>query len=322
MSSTIARPLAASRSLAGMATLALGVFLFSTQDAIIKGISGDYAVTQAIVIRSLVAMPILCVMVWREAGLGRLVSRNILGLLLRGAILLVSYTTYYMAFPALPLAEAIALFFTSPIFVTLLAGPMLGEQVTLKSWAAIAVGFIGVLVILRPGSALFEPAALLSLVSAGAYGLSMVLARRLGVVEPATVMAFYQNAVYLAGALAIAGICAGLGLTQRGHPSLDFLVRPWVLPTMRDFLLMGACGVIAAIAMSLLTEAYKLAEANLVTVFEYTGMIWAPLWGFVFFAEVPRWTTFAGMALILSAGLYSARAAALAKRRTESAPNG
>ena len=195
----------------------------------------------------------------------------------------------------------------------LLAGPLLGEKVSLKSWFAVAIGFVGVVFIVRPGSALFEPAALLSLISAAAYALAMIFARRLGVAEPATVMAFYQNGAYLLGAIVIAGICATLGLTKLGHPSLDFLVRPWVTPTLRDFLLMGACGVIAAIAMSLLTQAYRLAEANLVTVFEYTGMIWAPLWGYLFFAEVPRWTTVTGMALIVAAGLYSLMGAAAAK---------
>ena len=219
-----------------------------------------------------------------------------------------------MAFPALPLAEAIALFFVSPIFVTLLAGPLLGERVGLKSWFAVAIGFAGVLFILRPGSDLFEPAALLSLISAAAYALAMVLARRLGVSEPATVMAFYQNGAYLLGALVIAGVCAALGLTKLGHPSLDFLVRPWVLPTIKDFLLMAACGVIAAFAMSLLTQAYKLAEANHVTVFEYTGMIWAPLWGFLFFGESPRWMTLVGMGLIVVAGVYSLMGAAAERR--------
>jgi drug/metabolite transporter (DMT)-like permease len=302
------------RNIAGMAALAFGIFIFSTQDAIIKSISGDYAVTQAIVTRSLVSLPILAAMVHAESGLRSLISANFWGLVARGVILLTSYTAYYMAFPALPLAEAIALFFVSPIFVTLLAGPLLGENVSLKSWLAVAIGFAGVLFIVRPGDALFEPAALLSLISAATYALAMVLARKLGVSEPATVMAFYQNGAYLLGAIVIAGVCAALGLTKLGHPSLDFLVRPWVTPTLRDFLLMGACGVIAAIATSLLTQAYRLAEANFVTVFEYTGMIWAPLWGFLFFAEIPRWTTLIGMLLIVAAGVYSLMGTATGRR--------
>jgi drug/metabolite transporter (DMT)-like permease len=189
--SMTARP--QTRNIAGMAALALGIFVFSTQDAIIKSISGDYALTQAIVIRSVVSLPILAAMVHAESGLRNLISANFWGLLARGLILLLSYTAYYMAFPALPLAEAIALFFVSPIFVTLLAGPLLGERVSLKSWLAVAIGFAGVLFIVQPGGALFEPAALLGLVSAAANALAMIFARKLGVSEPATVMAFNQN---------------------------------------------------------------------------------------------------------------------------------
>jgi len=303
---------AQNRTIVGMAALALGILVFSTQDAIIKSISGEYALTQAIVIRSLVSLPILLVMAHFETGLSALISRNFKSLVGRGAVLLVSYTSYYMAFPALPLAEAIALYFISPIIVTLLAGPLLGERVTIRSWGAVGAGFAGVLFIMRPGVGLFEPATLLSLLSAAAYAFGMTLARKLGDQEPSAVMAFYQNAVYGVGALAIAGICAAFQVTRLGHPSLDFLVRPWAAPTARDFLLMAACGVIAAVAMWLLTQAYRMAEANRVTVFEYTGMIWAPLWGYLFFAEVPRLTTLIGMGLIVAAGLAAAQGATAA----------
>ena len=100
------------------------------------------------------------------------------------------------------------------------------------------------------------------------------------------------------------------GIDHLGHPSFDFLVRAWAWPNSYDLFLMGVCGVIAAVAMSLLTNAYRTADANLVTVFEYTGMFWAPLWGFLFFSEIPRWTTLTGLGLILVAGLISVRLAA------------
>jgi drug/metabolite transporter (DMT)-like permease len=296
-------------SLIGIASLSAGIFIFSMQDAILKGLSGDHAVTLAIFVRSVVGFPILFAMVHFECGLGRLRSKNFPLLALRGLILLTSYTTYYMAFPALPLAEAVALFFTSPIFVTIFATFMLGERATPRAWAAVILGFVGVLIILRPGTGLFEPAALLSLFSAAAYALSMVLARRYGSSEPSTVMAFYVNGVYLFAAAGIAGVFHLLGISEAGHPSLDFLVRPWAMPDIRDLLLMGACGVIAAVGMSLLTHAYRMAQANLVTVFEYTGMLWVPLWGFVFFAEVPNVMTVIGTAIIIFAGIFAVRSA-------------
>ena len=298
------------KDLIGIASLALGVVVFSLQDAIIKSISGDYPVTMAIVVRCLVALPLLLIMVHLEVGLGRLLSRNAGVLILRGIILLVAYTTYFMSLAALPLAEAIALFFTAPLIITLLSGPLLGERVSLQAWIAVIVGFIGVLIILRPGSALFEPAALLSLVSATTYALSMVIARRIGVTEAATVMAFYQNGVYLIGASLAAVAISLIGIEQLGHPSLDFLVRPWSSPRSLDLLLMAVCGVIAAFGMFLLTNAYRSARASLVTVFEYTGMIWGPLWGYLFFSEIPSWSTATGMALIIGAGLFALRTAA------------
>jgi drug/metabolite transporter (DMT)-like permease len=298
-----------SNNLTGIASLSAGIMIFSLQDAILKGVSGDHAVTLAIVLRSLVGLPILLAMVAYANGLAALKSRNWKLLIARGLILLISYTSYYMAFPALPLAEAVALFFTSPIFVTLLASVMLREKVTPQAWASVVAGFIGVLIILRPGSGLFEPAALLSLFSAASYAFSMILARKHGAEEPTTVMSFYVNAVYLAAAAVIAGSFHALGITAAGHPSLDFLVRPWDMPGTRDLLLMGLCGVIAALGMSLLTHAYRLASANLVTVFEYTGMIWVPLWGYLLFAEVPKVTTVVGTAIIIAAGLFAVRSA-------------
>ena len=129
------------RNLLGILSLIFGVMLFSTQDAIIKSISGDYAVTFAMATRCLVALPLLLLMVHFECGIAKLRSALFWALVMRGAILLVAYTTYYMALPALPLAEAIALFFAAPIIVTLLSVPMLGENVSAQSWAAIALGF-------------------------------------------------------------------------------------------------------------------------------------------------------------------------------------
>ena len=293
----------------GILSLCASVLVFSFQDAILKGLSGSHAVTLAIVLRSIVGLPILLAMVHFDSGLKALKTNNWRLLIVRGLILMTSYTTYYMAFPALPLAEAVALFFTSPIFVTLLAWIFLKEKITPLAWVAVVAGFAGVLIILQPGSGLFKPAALLSLFSAAAYALSMILARRYGARESTTVMAFYVNAVYLCGASLIAGLVSVLGIAPIGNPSIDFLVRPWALPDVTDMVLMGLCGVIAAVGMTLLTHAYRMGNSNLVTVFEYTGMFWVPLWGYLLFAEVPNMTTIIGTAIIIFSGLLAVKAA-------------
>nr|WP_316653642.1 DMT family transporter [uncultured Gellertiella sp.] len=293
------------RTMLGVLFLCIGVLVFSLQDAIIKKVSGSYALSEVVSIRCLVSVPILFVIVHWEAGLSALRSRNFRALLFRAAIMLCAYTTYYLAFPALKLADAVALYFTVPLFMLAMAAMFLGEKVGWRRISAVLIGFAGVIVMLRPGAGVFEPAALLSLFSAATYGFSMLMARKLGCEEKASVMAFYQNGVYLAGALGFALVLHLTGTHSAHHPSLNFLVRPWTMPPTGDFLLIASCGVIAAIGMMFLTHAYRIAKASIVVSFEYTGLLWSPLWGFLFFGEVPYITTLYGAALIIGGGLFA-----------------
>ena len=121
----------------GIRFLCAGVFVFSLQDAVIKQVSGDYPLTQVVTIRCLVALPILLVLVQLEAGWRAIFSPQFKALSARAGIMFVSYTAYYMAFPAMNLAYAVALYFTVPLFVTALAGPFLGERI---GWKACKIG--------------------------------------------------------------------------------------------------------------------------------------------------------------------------------------
>ena len=293
------------RTLLGVVYLCLGVFVFSVQDAIVKAVSGNYPLTEVVTIRSLVSMPILLAMVHHEAGLGAIFSKNLKALVYRALIMLFAYTTYYMAFPALKLADAVALYFTVPLFMLAMAAPILGETIGWRRISAVVVGFLGVIVMLRPGAGVFEPAALLTLFSAATYALSMLMARKLGNTEKASVLTFWQNAVYLIGATLLAAILGLTGFHDAAHPSIKFLVRAWVMPQTTDLLLIASCGVLAAIGLLSLTHAYRIAKASVVTSFEYTGLLWAPLWGYLFFGEVPYATTYYGAALIIAAGLFA-----------------
>ena len=292
----------ARNNLIGIACLCAGSLIFSLQDSAIKAISGGNAVTLAIVLRAAVSIPILAAITYFHGGLRQIADKQWPRLTMRGAILLVSYTSYFMAFPALPLAQAVALYLTAPLFVTLLAVPILHERVNWKSWAAVSLGLVGVFIILQPGTDLFNPAALLSLIAGAAYALAQVLARKYGADTSASVMSFYQNSVYLILASAVAALITLIGLKPPGHPSLDFLFRAWAWPTQHDAMLMAGCGVIAALGSTLLTNAYRVGKASVVTPFEYVGMIWASTFGFLFFGEVPRATTLMGMGLIALAG--------------------
>ena len=296
------------RNLAGILSLLAGVFLISVQDMIIKSISGTYAVSLAILLRSVVAFFVLLIIVHYESGLSRINTPRAWQLVARGGVLLTAYAAYYVSIAALPLAEAIALFFMAPVFVTLLSGPLLGEKVPAAAWVAVMLGFSGVMFILKPGTSFFEPAALLSLFSALAYAYGMILARRYGKDTPAAVMAFYQNCTYIVVSAAFAAVVMGLGVAPQGHASLQFLFRAWTMPPLHDALILGGSGVVAALAVVLLTNAYKRGQASLIAPFEYTGMLWATFWGFAVFREQPDPWTMLGMALIACAGWLALRA--------------
>ncbi|WP_181170952.1 MULTISPECIES: DMT family transporter [unclassified Mesorhizobium] len=293
------------RMVLGMLSLCLGVLVFSLQDPLVKAVSGGYSVTEVMAIRAIVALPILIVLVHADVGLRAILSRRFGMLTMRAFIQFTSYTMYYLAIAALPLADAVALYFMAPLCIMVLAGPYLGERVSWQALATVLIGLLGVVVMLRPGAGLFDWAALLSLGSAVLYGFSQLMARKIGDTESSTVMAFYQNGAYLAGAALVASLFWLAGINHAAHPSLEFLVRPWLWPTLPDFLKMAACGFVASAGMILLSQAYRMAPANRVATFEYTGILWSPLWGFLFFAEVPRSTTVIGAALIIGAGLLA-----------------
>ena len=230
--------------------LCAGIFVFSLQDLVVKSVSGLYPVHEVIVIRSVAAIPFLFVLVWQAGGLRAARSPRAGALLLRSVMMLLAYTTYFLAFPVMKLADINALYATVPLFVTALAGPFLGEKITAQRWAAVAVGFVGVLIMVRPGATVFELASLLPILSALAYATAQILARRIGLAYSAAVMSFYQNFIYLGGAAILAAVVTGWGGGYSGHPSIEFLMRQWVMPDLQDLILIALCGPIAAIRMT------------------------------------------------------------------------
>jgi drug/metabolite transporter (DMT)-like permease len=294
--------------LTGIVALCAGAFVFSLQDLIIKWVSGDYPLPEVLAIRGVVAFFPLLLLAHLEGGLAGLRTRRPLVLLARAGLLLVSYTAYYLAIAAIPLAEAVSLYYSAPLFIVALAGPLLHERIPHSRWLVIALGLAGVVLVLRPGSGAFDPAALLSVVSAAFYGLAALMARRLRATERASVMSFYQNLVFFAAALAM-GVVAGDGrFSGSGHASVQFLLRGWAMPPLGDFLLFAATGLIGAFGSWLLTQGYRMAEANVVAPFEYTSIVWAVLWGALIWGEMPSAFTAGGVALVIGAGLYVLRA--------------
>lgn len=295
----------------GILALVLGIAIFSVQDVILKLLSGDYPLYQAMVIRSLTAVPLLMVIVAVLDGrLTTITTPNWRWMMARGALGFVAYTAYYLGLAALPMADTVALFFTAPLFITLAAALAFRERIGPVKLFALIAGFAGMLMIFRPSANLFDPAALLPVLGALGYALQQLAARVLGRTETAAAMTFWSNMTFLIGGLALAAVFGSGAYEGAAHPSLAFLTRGWQPLLMRDLLLFMACGGIAAVGLSLLTYAYRVAPSSTVAPFEYSFIFWGVLWGWVFWADLPSAFAWGGIALLVGAGILVIRAEA------------
>ena len=311
------RTIVLNRQVLGMLCVAAGVSIFSLHDAIVKGLSDTLPVHQIVFVRSVVAFPILLCIAFAE-GSGRLTLRRWRLHALRGLIMYVSFTTYYLALARLLLAENTTLFFSAPLFVAALSVPILTERVERGSWAAIGIGFIGVLIVLRPGFEVVDVTALLPVLAAAAYAVSALLARRLGSTEGAGAMGLSATAVYILASAATGLALAGFEPPEGAHSSVRFLLSHWIWPYAAKMTLLVVCGLISAFVFFLLALGYRLARANRVAPFEYAALPWSVLWGFLFFGNIPDGATLVGAAVIIGCGLYMVQGERTARKEPSS----
>ena len=190
-----------------------------------------------------------------------------------------------------------------PFFVAGLAGPLLGERVRLHRWMAIIAGFVGVIIMVRPGAGVFEPAAFFALISAIGYAIGQMIGRPISQQVPPIVIAIWQNFIYMALGLALALVFNFIDFGTFTHPSLVFLSRPLAIPTAFDAIFLLGHGVLAALAMLLFVNAYKYGETNFVAPFEYSAMIWAVMFGLALFNDFPDLYTWIGAGIVVVAGI-------------------
>lgn len=260
----------------------------SSLDATGKYLVRDHALFLVVWARYAGQMLVVTPFAWRRAGPGFWRARHPALQLLRSMFLLVATICFFAALRYLPLAEGSAITFLAPIFVVVLSGPLLGERPTRERWVAVVAGFIGILILARPGSAVFHPAALLFVVAALGNALYLLMTRKLAD-ESAYTTLFYS---------ALAGT---VGLS---------LALPWQLdgttPTLHDGAIFLLLGLFAGLGHWFVISAYLLAPASMLTPFTYLQMIWATLYGFVIFAQLPdRWSAL-GMTIIVASGLWLA----------------
>jgi drug/metabolite transporter (DMT)-like permease len=269
----------------GIALACAAVVVFSVLNALIKWQAGLYPISELVFFRSLFALLPVLVLTVRH-GLATSLKTSMPGAhLLRSTIWFVSAVCTFIAYHLLPMADAAAIAFSAPLFLTALSAPVLGERVGRQRWIAVAAGFLGVLVMVRPGLGIFQWGALFGLVSAVCFAVGSLAVRRMSSTEPSVTIVFYT--------MLLATLLSGM--------TLPFV---WVTPTLGDFLVMVAMGLLGGIGQLMVVQAFHHAPASAIAPWNYTQMLWALFLGWAIWGELPDRAMLLGAAVVIGSGLY------------------
>jgi len=283
--------------LAGIACVSAGILFLTLSDALAKWIGDYYSPVQILFLRAAVALPEVMALVLMLGGRLALRTRH-LGLhLVRGVLNIVSASFFYMGLRSLPLAETTAIASSAPLFVTALSVFVLKEQVDSRRWLAVAAGFAGVLIIVRPGADSFQMAALWPLATAVLYAVMMLTARAIGAAESMLTTTLY----IVAGQL----VCSAVAV-----PAF------WTPPDWSHWPFFVGLALFSTLGLTLITQGFRIGPASVVAPFDYTGLLWASLLGWFVWRDAPALLDYIGAAFIVGSGMYIAwREARSAKRR-------
>jgi drug/metabolite transporter (DMT)-like permease len=293
------------KNLLGVGSLVLAILIFSLQDIAVKWMGGSYPVLEIVIFRTLVAMPATLFFFRMEGGRGLPTTKQYKLEFVRGLFYFLSYTTYFMGLAALPLAEVAAIKFSTPLMITVLSVILLKEKVNLRRWLALIVGFIGVLIIIRPGSASFNIGSVFILLNVLTYVFAVLITRRLQTTDSSATMSYYGSLVYMVIAMILAPIVIAIGPMPNASPSIVFLFRAWSMPTVLDLLIMFGLGLVWAGGMFFTARAYSLTPASVVAPFEYISLPISTMWGFLIWHQFPSLATWIGAFITLVSSLYT-----------------
>lgn len=277
-------PLLAPNVLLGIGMMLLGIFLFVVNDVMGKWLVATYTVGQVLLIRSIAGLVMLSPLIRREGLTPLLAPQRPRLQLLRVVLTSAEVACFYTSVIYLPLATVVTIYLASPIYVTALAGPLLGEHVGWRRWCAVLLGFAGVVIALQPSAATFELPSLIAIAGSLMFAILLIVTRKLRGTSD-TVLVTYQTL----SALVLGAVLAPF------H---------WVTPTPRDLGLLAMLGVVAAVAHLCVNRSLKLAPAAVVVPYQYTQIAWAVLLGWLVFGDVPAMAVYVGSGVIVAAGLY------------------
>jgi drug/metabolite transporter (DMT)-like permease len=285
---------------AGLGLGALAFALFTVMDTSIKWLSAGYPVHELLFTNALFALVPVAVTTLRRGGLARLRTERLHLHVLRGLLGMGGGFLGFYAYSQLPLADAYSFIFATPLLITALSVPILGESVGWRRWSAVAVGFVGVLIMLRPGVSTIGPGSIAALGAACFSACAILLVRKLSATESTASIALYSN-------LTVVLVMATL------------LPFGGTLPSAGDGLMMAAAGLIGGTALLVLISAYRRVPAALVAPFQYTQMLWAVLLGFLIWGDLPDPAKLLGALIVATSGLFVVyRETALGRRPTAS----
>jgi drug/metabolite transporter (DMT)-like permease len=272
-----------SARLAGIALMLVSVGMFAFGDALGKFIVATYSVGQLLLLRAIAALIVLAPSIWRRRGEFLRLERPWLQFL-RVVLSALEVAAFFLATVYLPLADVITYYLATPIFVTALSAIVLREHVGWRRWSAVLIGFCGVLIALRPSAQTVSWPAMIALAGCMAFAALMLITRSLRA-TPDIVLASSQ----FMGTFTLGAALAPFG---------------WITPTPGSLGFFAAAGCISVCALLCGNRSLKLAPASVVVPYQYSMIIWAVMFGYLVFGDVPSVATIAGAAIIIGAGFY------------------
>lgn len=263
----------------------VAVALFTLMDVLVKWEAPRFAIIQIVFFRSVFALVPLGVVLLKGRDLRPLRANNITGHIVRSLVGVAAMVSVFTAYSLMKISDAIAITFAAPLFATALSVPMLGERVGLHRWTAVVVGFIGVLIIVRPGTTAFDWAAVFAIAGAACIGVTTIYVRKLTRTETTEAIVLYFTLTTTA--------CAAV--------ALPFV---WVTPGPLDLALLIAIGLLGGTAQIFRTKASKLADIAILAPFSYTALLWAMLLGWLIWDELPDGYTVLGASIVAASGIY------------------
>jgi drug/metabolite transporter (DMT)-like permease len=269
----------------GIVYVVASIFVFALTNALIKWLVARYSVVEIVVFRSTFALVPCIYLVATRGGILALRTKRLHQHITRSVLQFVSMICIFTAFGLMPLADAVAITFASPLFLTMLSIPLLGEQVGIYRWSAVIVGFVGVLTMVQPGPGLLHSGALFPLANALINACVTIAIRRMTLTEASTTLVFYQTLV-------------------TGVIALVLVPFFWVTPDLVDLALFSATGLLSGIAQFWWMQGCRYVPAAVAAPFSYTSMIWSLALGYLVWSDVPSAAVLAGATIVIASGLY------------------